>query len=68
MTKPKSWEMPSWMEPYRETIINTGGNAVEDLVNGDASPLVNLPRSMLEACVKSQVGLLSILRKRDLLK
>jgi hypothetical protein len=68
MGKPEKWKMPAWMEPYRESIINTGGNAVEDMMNGDADPRINLPLSTLQACVKSQVGLLGILRKRDLLK
>lgn len=64
--KKKQWTMPTWMEPYRE-LINTGGNPVEDLMNDDTSPLINLPRSTLAACVKSQVGLLEILHKRRML-
>ena len=54
----KKWVMPEWMEPYREYIHNTGGNTVESMMNGDASPLINLPLSMLQACVKSQVSML----------
>ncbi len=61
------WVMPAWMEPYRDLIINTGGNSVDELMNDDSSPLINLPRSTLAACVKSQVGLLGILHDRDLL-
>ena len=60
MTKRK-WKMPKWIEPFRATILNTGGNSIEDLMNDDASPLVNLPLSTLQACVKSQVGLLQFL-------
>lgn len=60
MTK---WTMPEWMEPYREHIVNTGGNVVESLVNGTTSPLINLPLSTLQACVKSQVALLERLHK-----
>jgi hypothetical protein len=59
--KPKQqtlWTMPAWMENYRRFIVNTGGNSVEELVNGHTSPIVNLPLSTLEACVKSQVALL----------
>jgi hypothetical protein len=54
----KKWTMPKWMEPYREFIGNTGGNTVEQLMNGTDDPLINLPLSTLQACVKSQVGLL----------
>ena len=52
------WTMPEWMEPYREFIGNTGGNEIEDMVNGNASPIINLPLSTLQACVKSQVSML----------
>lgn len=61
------WKMPPWMEPYREHIVNTGGNRVEDMVNGSASPLVNLPLSTLQACVKSQVALLNRLHDAGVL-
>ena len=63
----KEWLMPSWMEPYRGLIINTGGNPIEDMMNGDASPFANLPLSTLQACVKSQVGLLEVLHSKGLL-
>lgn len=68
LKKQKPWVMPTWMECYRELIVNTGGNSVEELTNGDASPLINLPLSTLQACVKSQVALLSRLHDRELLK
>ena len=61
------WAMPKWMEKYREHIVNTGGNQIEAMVNGNASPLVNLPLSTLQACVKSQVALLQQLHKNGLL-
>lgn len=61
------WTMPEWMEPFRESICNTGGNSVEDMMNGHANPRVNLPLSTLQACVKSQVLLLENLRKRKIL-
>lgn len=61
------WTMPDWMEPYRESIINTGGNSVEDMMNGNADPFINLPLSTLQACVKSQVGMLGLLHKRGVL-
>jgi len=59
--------MPSWMEPYRKLIGNTGGNTVEELMNGDADPSVNLPLSTLQACVKSQVGLLLRMHEAEIL-
>lgn len=62
-----AWAMPDWMEPHRESICNTGGNTVEEVVNGNADPFINLPLSVLQACVKSQVGLLSSLRKRGII-
>lgn len=55
--------MPEWMEPYRELICNTGGNSIEDMMNGHADPRVNLPLSTLQACVKSQVLLLNLLHR-----
>lgn len=54
----KKWTMPGWLEPYRALIVNTGGNSIEDMMNGNADPVVNLPLSTLQACVKSQVALL----------
>jgi hypothetical protein len=65
--KPVPWTMPEWMEPYRKSIINTGGNSVEEMVNGNADPFINLPLSTLQACVKSQVGMLGILHRRGIL-
>lgn len=62
-----AWIMPAWMEPYRDLIVNTGGNPVEFMVNDQANPRINLPLSTLEACVKSQVHLLNILHDRGLL-
>lgn len=59
--------MPAWMEPYRALIVNTGGNKIEDMMNGNADPRVNLPLSTLQACVKSQVIFLEQLRTYNLL-
>ena len=63
-----TWTMPQWMRPYAEHIVNTGGNDLVDMVNGTASPLINLPLSVLQACVKSQVALLNRLHAAHLLK
>jgi hypothetical protein len=65
MTK---WKMPKWMEPYRGSICNTGGNSIEDMMNGKADPFANLPLSTLQACVKSQVSLLYTLHKQGTLR
>ena len=48
--------------------MNTGGGDIEDMVNGDADPRINLPLSTLQACVKSQVDLLGNLHKRWFLR
>ena len=65
--KVKVWIMPPWMKPYRKLIHNTGGNDIECMVNGNASPLINLPLSTLQACVKSQVAMLETLHEHKLL-
>jgi len=67
----RKWKMPKWMVPYAANITNTGREptveAIEFMYNDDASPLINLPLSTLEACVKSQVGLLYRLHEKKLL-
>jgi hypothetical protein len=63
----KLWTMPDWMESLRKFIGNTGGNSVEAMVNGDATPFSNLPLSTLQACVKSQVNLLERLHNHNIL-
>lgn len=64
----KKWKMPKWMESYRDLIRNTGGNDIESMVNGDADPFINLPLSTLQACVKSQVALLTLMHDNELLR
>lgn len=59
--------MPEWMKQYVPFIHNTGGNDVERMVNGNANPQINLPLSTLQACVKSQVGMLTDLYIKNLL-
>lgn len=62
--KKRKWVMPGWMEKFRGYIVNgTGGNSVEDLMNGNANPVVNLPLSILQACVKMRVEMLERMRK-----
>ncbi len=65
--KKQIWTAPDWMRPYLEHIVNTGGGDIEQMVNGDADPYINLPLSTLQACVKSQVALLQLLHQRGLL-
>jgi hypothetical protein len=67
MGKKRKWKMPKWMEPFRASIVNTGGNEIEDMMNGNADPRVNLPLSTLQACIKSQVLLLENLHERGVL-
>ncbi len=64
----KKWKMPEWMETYRGCVY-TGGNTVEDILNGDVdeSPWDDVPLSMLQACVRSQISLLIHLHNRGLL-
>ena len=66
--------MPAWMKPYARHVTNTGTNepdrvaVVERMYNDTADPRINLPLSTLQACVKSQVGLLYVLHEAGLLK
>ena len=62
------WKIPKWMMPYEPLIVNTGGGDVEEMMNGHANPLVNLPLSTLQACVKSQVLLLYLLYEKGIIK
>jgi hypothetical protein len=45
----------------------TGPEVIEDMYNGDTSPLINLPLSTLEACVIAQVHMLGRLHMAGLL-
>lgn len=66
MTKEKTkWKMPDWMEPYRDSFSNTGGNTVEELMNNTtASGGNNVVLSALIVAVESQVILLSRLHAK----
>jgi hypothetical protein len=58
------WTMPDWMEPFRELIVNTGGNPVEELVNDQhTTAVVNAVRAGLIVAVASQVALLGRLHR-----
>lgn len=71
MDKPKreKWVMPEWMEPYRKSINNTGGNDIEDMMNNHSVNLDNNAiLTLLVVAVKSQVTLLETLHKAELIK
>lgn len=67
------WRMPHWMKPLAPLVTNTGTNeadrvkVIEEMYNGRADPVINLPLSTLQACVKSQVGLLYNMHRVGLL-
>jgi hypothetical protein len=70
-TEKKPWTMPKWMEPYRERILNTGGNSVEELYNDDgqnSNIFNNAVRACLCVAVKSQVDLLTALHDDGLIQ
>lgn len=61
------WKPPDWMKPFLPQLNNTGGNTVEELMNGKTNPAVNLPLAMLEMAAIAQIQLLTHLHKRGLL-
>lgn len=67
MARKVEWTMPKWMEPYRRCLVNSAGNSVEELVNGNDNPLINLPLSTLQFGMKSQVQLLEVMHAYGML-
>jgi hypothetical protein len=66
--KPK-WIMPKWMKKYRELIGDTGGNDIEELMNDHHTTVdINAPRALICVAVYDQVGLLTRLYNRGMLK
>ncbi len=66
--EPPKWQMPDWMEKYRSSFTNTGGNSIEDLMNDHQTTVqVNAPRAVICCCVIAQVDLLGNLKQRSLL-
>lgn len=65
--KPVPWTMPPWMEPFRDMIVNTGGNSIEDLKERSKRPdtnvVINAPLALICTAVDSQVALLAILHR-----
>lgn len=64
----KQWQMPEWMEIYREHLTNTGGNSVESLMNDTkTNGFNNLIRASMIISIESEIALLVRLYKRGLL-
>jgi len=66
-TKRALWVMPEWMEPFRKSFNNTGGNTVEDLMNNNTPGWANEVLATLSICAETQVVLLTRLHKQGLL-
>lgn len=65
----KKWIMQSWIEPYRNLIVNTGGNSIEELMNDKESNMENnYIRTALIVAVKSQISFLQNLKDHGMLK
>lgn len=63
--------MPEWMEPYRDSFTNTGGNTVEELMadlNNKNLMRTNIVLFTLASCVSSQVGMLERLHRDGALR
>jgi hypothetical protein len=59
------WTMPRWMERYRESIVNTGGLSIEDIMTRDpreANVVINAPVALICVAVQSQIALLERLK------
>ena len=68
-TQRELWTMPTWMEPYRKLIGDTGGNPIEGLMNDhEANEFNNVIRAGLIVATSAQVNLLYKLRKNGKLK
>lgn len=67
MSEKETWIMPKWMEKYRDSFNNTGGNSVEELMNNKISSEINEVLSLLAIAVSSQVMLLKTLKNRGLI-
>jgi hypothetical protein len=68
--KNKLWVFPEWMERFRHTISDTGGNPIEELMNDDgtnSNVFNNAPRALICVAVKSQINLLERLYNAGLL-
>lgn len=67
-TKDK-WVMPEYLEKYRDLIGNTGGNAIEELMNDNhTDAFTNMFRSAMIVSVDSQIRLLERLYEKGFLK
>lgn len=60
--------MPEWMEPFRDKIVNTGGNPIKELANDHTTTFFgNAPRAALCIAVKSQIELLTRLNDEGII-
>jgi hypothetical protein len=67
MLKRTKWKMPPWIEPYREAIVNTGGNSIEDLMDDRSNVVINAPFALISCAVQSQVSLLTKLHTQGII-
>jgi hypothetical protein len=64
----EKWKMPEWMECFRDSFNNTGGNSVETLMNGHTAMQINAPLAFLEMSCEAQVRLLCTLKQQGYLR
>lgn len=65
-----TWVMPDWLRPYEEFFVDTGGLAIEDVMNRDAreaNVVINAPVALICCAVRAQVELLNGMRKAGVL-
>lgn len=65
------YRLPAELEPYRQMIVNTGGNTVEELIDAlRTNPRLSFSNIILfelAVAVQSQISLLQQLRKAGVL-
>jgi hypothetical protein len=61
------WILPEQLEPYRDLIGETGGNAIEDLLTQELDMRTNMPVTVLAIAVAAQVTLLARLHAQGAL-
>lgn len=66
--KPKTWRMPEWMEAYMTIADCTSVQEVEDLVNNQQAPGLDLKLYARTIRVRGACQMLIELKNRDLLK
>jgi hypothetical protein len=62
------WELPAWMEPYRDLIGGTGGNRIEDLMSTNKENMCDaFMHAAFMFAVDAQIDLLHRLKAEGLL-